>query len=225
MSINLSTIVTNWKEIIEKYDFSNINDFLKNEKETFQDWLDIYPPQDKIFNCFNYFDIENTRVVIIGQDPYIRKNQAMGLSFSIPEGVKVPPSLKNIIKEINRSIGLNNNLKKGDLTNWANQGVLLLNRSLTVSEGISNSHKKVWLPFTEMIVKYISNNLENIVFLLWGRNAEELVEYINKNKHLVLISGHPSPLNRKKDFIGNNHFIKTNEYLKSKKKSEIDWTI
>lgn len=225
MSINLSTIVTNWKEIIEKYDFSNINDFLKNEKETFQDWLDIYPPQDKIFNCFNYFDIENTRVVIIGQDPYIRKNQAMGLSFSIPEGVKVPPSLKNIIKEINRSIGLNNNLKKGDLTNWANQGVLLLNRSLTVREGISNSHKKVWLPFTEMIVKYISNNLENIVFLLWGRNAEELVEYINKNKHLVLISGHPSPLNRKKDFIGNNHFIKTNEYLKSKKKSEIDWTI
>ena len=104
MSINLSTIVTNWKEIIEKYDFSNINDFLKNEKETFQDWLDIYPPQDKIFNCFNYFDIENTRVVIIGQDPYIRKNQAMGLSFSIPEGVKVPPSLKNIIKEINRRI-------------------------------------------------------------------------------------------------------------------------
>ena len=225
MSINLSKITTNWKEIIEKYNFSIINDFIKKEKETFKDWLEIYPPNNLIFQCFNLFNIEHTKVVIIGQDPYIRKNQAMGLSFSVPRGIKVPPSLKNIIKEINRSMKLNNDLKNGDLTNWANHGVLLLNRSLTVREGVSNSHKKVWLPFTEMIVKYISNNLNNIVFLLWGRNAEELSSFIDKEKHLVLISGHPSPLNRKKDFIGNNHFVKTNKYLKSKNKCEIDWTI
>lgn len=225
MSINLSKITTNWKEIIEEYDFSLINNFIKSEEEKIKNWLEIYPPNNKIFQCFNLFNIEDTKVVIIGQDPYIRKNQAMGLSFSIPCGVKVPPSLKNIIKEINRSMKLNNDLKKGDLTNWAKQGVLLLNRSLTVREGKSNSHKKVWLPFTEMIVKYISNNLNNIVFLLWGRNAEEVASFIDNSKHLVLISGHPSPLNRKKDFIGNDHFIKTNEYLKSKNISEINWTI
>ena len=225
MYANPSTVSTNWKKIIEEYDFTKINNFIKSEEETFKNWLEIYPPKDKIFNCFNFFNVENTKVVIIGQDPYIRKNQAMGLSFSVPKEVKVPPSLKNIIREINRTMKLNNDLKKGDLTNWAKQGVLLLNRSLTVREGKSNSHKKIWLPFSEMIVKFISENLNNIVFLLWGRNAEELSSFINKEKHLVLISGHPSPLNRKKDFIGNNHFIKTNEYLKLKKKCEINWTL
>jgi len=225
MIINTEDIKTNWKKIIQKYDFEKINDFLKNEKETFKDWLEIYPPKEQIFNCFNFFDFDNTKVVIIGQDPYIRKNQAMGLSFSVPREMKVPPSLKNIIKEINNSLNLNNNLKNGDLTNWANQGVLLLNRSLTVREGISNSHKKIWLPFTELIVKYISNNLNNIVFILWGRNAEEVKHFIDEKKHLILISGHPSPLNRKKDFIGNNHFIKTNEYLKKYKNKIISWDI
>ena len=223
MFANTNTITTNWKNIIDKYDFSEINLFLNKEEETFKDYLDIYPPKEKIFNCFNYFNVEDMKVVIIGQDPYIRKNQAMGLSFSVPKECKVPPSLKNILKEINSSLNLNNDLNCGDLTNWANQGVLLLNRSLTVREGKSNSHKKIWLKFTEMIVNYISNNLENIVFLLWGRNAEEVGKLIDKNKHLVLISGHPSPLNRKKDFIGNGHFIKTNEYLKLKNKNEINW--
>tara|TARA_X000000950_G_C13772274_1_gene601499 strand:+ start:112 stop:789 length:678 start_codon:yes stop_codon:yes gene_type:complete len=225
MFANTSTISTNWREIVESYDFTLINLFLNKEEEKFKDWLEIYPPKDMIFNCFNHFDIENTKVVVIGQDPYIRKNQAMGLSFSVPKNMKVPPSLKNIIKEINISLSLNNDLNTGDLTNWAKQGVLLLNRSLTVREGKSNSHKKIWLPFTEMIVKYISNNLENIVFLLWGRNAEEVKTYIDSDKHLILISGHPSPLNRKKDFIGNKHFIKTNTYLKLNNKSEIDWKI
>ena len=225
MFLNPSTISTNWREIVQDYNFSLINAFLKSEQKTFSGWLDIYPPQDKIFNCFNFFNVEDTKVVIIGQDPYIRKNQAMGLSFSVPKGIKVPPSLKNILKEINISLGLNNDLNKGDLTNWAKQGILLLNRSLTVREGKSNSHKKVWLPFTEMIIIYISNKLNGVVFLLWGKNAEELHKHIDKNKHLVLISGHPSPLNRKKNFIGNQHFIKTNKYLKANNKSEIDWNV
>ena len=149
----------------------------------------------------------------------------MGLSFSVDNNINTPPSLKNIIKELNRSLELNIDKNKSDLTNWAKQGVLLLNSSLTVLQSKSNSHKLIWKKFSEYIIKYISDNNNNIIFILWGNDAIQKENMIDSNKHLILKSGHPSPLNTKNNFIGNNHFINANNYLKDHNKSVIDWNI
>lgn len=223
---SISKIKTDWRNIISKYNFDEINSFLDKEKMIYQNEIKIFPPKNLIFECFNYFNIKDLKVVILGQDPYINEGEAVGLSFSVNSGTKIPPSLRNILKEVNRSFNYKiNERENGNLKKWAKQGVLLLNTALTVRQYKSNSHKKIWLKFTNFIIEYISNNCNNVVFLLWGNNATNKKQYIDCDKHLVLSSGHPSPLNRKKDFYNNNHFIKCNDYLEENKQKIINWDI
>jgi|TARA_B110000211_G_C13993127_1_gene514946 uracil-DNA glycosylase len=186
--------------------------------------LAVLPNPDLVFSAFNHFDLEDLKVVIIGQDPYINEDQAMGLSFSIPEGVKLPPSLKNIYKCIENTLNCNMNYQTGNLTKWAEQGVLLLNTTLTVFERHSNSHKKIWKGFSLDLLKYISDNTLGVVFLLWGNEAKKLKSTIDIDKHHILEHTHPSPLSRK-SFIDCDHFIKTNELLRENETLEIDWQI
>ena len=182
----------------------------------------IFPPREKVFNALNQTKPSEVKVVIMGQDPYINLNQAMGLAFSVPDGVKLPPSLINIFTEIKNTLGIEN--KSGNLEAWAKQGVLLLNTTLTVRSGVSLSHAgKGWEIFTKRIVELISNNFENIVFILWGGNAKKFENIIDKNKHLILKAAHPSPLSAYNGFFGCNHFARTNNYLKFLHKTPIDW--
>ena len=226
MQHEINKLHTDWKEILSTFDYSDINSMLEKEYEIFENVLDIYPPKELIFNCFNHFNRSELKVVILGQDPYINKNEAMGLSFSVPNNIKNPPSLRNILKEVNNSMNLEIDFKnKGDLTKWADQGVMLLNTSLTVLESKSNHHKKIWKDFSDFIIKKLSDDFNNIVFILWGRTAQIKEKFIDSDKHLILKSGHPSPLNCKHDFIGNNHFKLVNEYLLKIDKKEIDWNI
>lgn len=222
---SLNSIKTDWKSVIESYDFTALNEFLSKEYETYGDDVKIFPPKPLIFNCFNFFDMNELKVVILGQDPYINEGQAMGLAFSVPEGVRVPPSLRNVIKEINRSMDKDKSLKNGDLTDWAEQGVLLLNTALTVRQFKSNSHgkTKLWDDFIGMILKYINKNCNGLVFMLWGNHAMKYDKFIDENKHTVLRSGHPSPLNRSNPFLGNNHFVECNLKLTEIGSKEINW--
>lgn len=184
-----------------------------------------FPPKELIFNTFNQFSIENLKVVIIGQDPYHGDGEANGLCFSVNDGVAIPPSLKNIFTEINSEFDRLFFPTTGNLEHWAKQGVLLLNASLTVRKDIANSHKYLkWNIFTDAVIEYISEKTENVVFLLWGSFAQKKGSKINREKHLVLETGHPSPLSANRGlWFGNNHFLKTNEYLKTVGKSEIEW--
>jgi uracil-DNA glycosylase len=184
-----------------------------------------FPPKELIFNAFEKCKLNDLKVVIIGQDPYHGEGEANGLCFSVNDGVKIPPSLKNIFAEINSdfdSIFLPTN---GNLERWAEQGILLLNAGLTVRKDAPNSHKHLkWNLFTDSLINYISSNYENIVFLLWGSFAHKKGLKINREKHLVLEAGHPSPLSANRGFwFGNKHFSQANVYLKSIGKSQIDW--
>ncbi len=184
-----------------------------------------FPPKELIFHAFEKCKLDDLKVVIIGQDPYHGEGEANGLCFSVNDGVKIPPSLKNIFAEINSdfdSIFLPTN---GNLDRWAAQGVLLLNAGLTVRKDEANSHKYLkWNLFTDNVISYISENYENIVFMLWGSFAHKKGLKINREKHLVLESGHPSPLSANRGFwFGNKHFSQTNDYLKSIGKTQIDW--
>ncbi|MFY7734634.1 MAG: uracil-DNA glycosylase [Bacteroidia bacterium] len=186
----------------------------------------IFPPENQIFEAFKFTSLQNTKVVILGQDPYHGEGEANGLCFSVNKGIKVPPSLRNIYKELATDI---NNFKipnHGNIDNWAKQGVLLLNTSLTVLKDQANSHSKIgWHQFTNKIIETISNQKEQVVFILWGKNAQDKMEFINPNKHLVLKGVHPSPLSASRGFFGCKHFSKTNEYLVSKNLSPINWQI
>lgn len=186
------------------------------------------PEHSSIFKAFTYFEIQETKVVILGQNPYIHPEQAMGLAFSVPSGVNVPHSLKNIYKEINRSIGYPNGSipSNGFLGNWAKQGVLLLNSALTVRPHEKNSyHKRIWKPFTEAIIEEINNNTSDVVFCLWGKQAESKRSLIDQTKHLVLITSHPSPLSERKGFNGCDHFKLANDWLESRNRPGINWTL
>lgn len=183
----------------------------------------IYPSYEDIYNAFKYCDLKNVKVVIIGQDPYHEPNQAHGLAFSVNEGIALPPSLKNIYKEISDefNITMSNN---GDLSGWAKQGVFLLNTVLTVRQHQANSHKqKGWEQFTDNAISYLNKNRKNVVYLLWGKPAMEKVKLIDKNNNLILTSPHPSPLSSYRGFFGNNHFIKANQYLLDTNQEQIDW--
>ena len=185
----------------------------------------VFPPQNLIYNAFKLTPLDEVKVVIIGQDPYHEKGQAHGLAFSVCDGVKLPPSLKNIYKEIEREFGYKMN-DCGNLTKWAKQGVLLLNSSLTVNEGMPASHRGYgWETFTSAVVKLINDNLTNVIFLLWGRHAQEYEKLIDKQKHFVLKTTHPSPFSVKYGFERCGHFKKTNEILKRLGSKEIDWQI
>jgi uracil-DNA glycosylase len=207
-------------KLLKKYDIENK---LIEENEKFNSELEIYPKKELIFNAFSFFEITNLKVVIIGQDPYINENQAMGLCFSVPEGTKLPPSLKNVYKCINNTCDIEMDINNGNLTKWAEQGILLLNKTLTVFEKVSNSHKKIWKGFAEDLIQHISNNSEGIIFVLWGNDAKKLKKYINET-HYILENTHPSPLARK-SFIDCNHFTEINNILKKMNKNEINWKI
>lgn len=215
-----------WKALLieefQKPYMLELKKFLKNEhtkKKT------IYPPGPLIFNALNSTGFDDVKVVILGQDPYHGPNQAMGLSFSVPKGIPKPPSLLNIFKEIQSDLNLKTP-DHGDLTSWANQGVLLLNATLTVEANKAGSHQNQgWESFTDRIISVLNDRKENIVFMLWGSFAQKKGAFIDRKKHLVLESVHPSPLSAYRGFLGCKHFSKANEYLKSKKIKEIDWSI
>ncbi|MBR2871688.1 MAG: uracil-DNA glycosylase [Clostridia bacterium] len=213
-----------WDEILSE-EFSadsylKLREFLKEEYSS----KTIYPSMFDIFNSMKQTPFRDVKVVIIGQDPYHEPGQAMGLSFSVPKGEKIPPSLFNIYKEIQSETG-KTMPNHGDLTGWAKQGVLLLNAVLTVRAHQANSHKgKGWEAFTDGVIKKISLLSSGVVFLLWGANARAKKVLIDRSKHLVLESAHPSPLSAYNGFFGCNHFVKANEYLVSKGVEPINWS-
>lgn len=183
----------------------------------------IFPPKDSILNALDTCYFNDVKVVILGQDPYHDYDQAIGLSFAVKSGIKLPPSLKNIFKEIKSDLGVDP-LQDGDLSRWAQQGVLLLNSTLTVEAHKPASHKdKGWEIFTDQIIKTLSDKKEGLVFILWGNFAKEKLGLIDNSKHLIIESPHPSPFSARKGFFGSRPFSKANEYLKRKNLKEIDW--
>ena len=208
------------KDIFLKDSFKNLVSKVKEEYANHR----IYPSGKNIFHAFNLCPFDKIKVVVLGQDPYHGKNQANGLSFSVNKEILIPPSLKNIYKELSNNFQ-DFNFQDGDLSPWASQGVLLINSILTVRKGKPGSHQGIgWQDFTDEVIKIISKRKKNIVFLLWGSFAKSKVVLIrNKKEHLILSSSHPSPFSAHKGFFGNNHFKKANEYLKSKSIVEINW--
>jgi uracil-DNA glycosylase len=185
----------------------------------------IYPPRPLIFNALNSTPLAQVKVVVIGQDPYHGPGQAHGLCFSVQPGVKAPPSLVNIYKELKRDLNIDIP-SHGNLQHWAEQGVLLLNTSLTVEHGIAGSHAKIgWQTFTDKVIEVASQQQERLVFLLWGAHAQSKEKLIDVSKHLVLKSVHPSPLSAHRGFIGNGHFSRTNKFLQQHGLSPIDWRL
>ena len=216
-------IEASWKVVLseefQKDYYISMNEFLKKEKSAGQV---IYPTNNTIFNAFNSTPWDQVRVVILGQDPYHNPGEAMGLCFSVPKGIKVPPSLKNVFKEIHTDLGIEIP-DHGDLSSWANQGVFLLNAMLTVQHKSPGSHKKIgWQKFTNAVIQILSEKKQGLVFLLWGNFAKSKKELIDTNKHLVLEAAHPSPLARGA-YFGSKHFSKTNAYLIKNKQKPIDW--
>lgn len=185
----------------------------------------IFPPKDYIFNALKLTPYKNVKVVIVGQDPYHGVGEAHGLSFSVQKGIKVPPSLKNIYKELENDLGITP-IQEGDLSYWAHQGVLLLNAVLTVEKDKPASHRNLgWERLTDYIIKTLNNKEEPIVFILWGNFAKEKKKFITNSKHLVLTSAHPSPFSASYGFFGSKPFSKTNEFLKNSNMSPIDWDL
>jgi uracil-DNA glycosylase len=216
-----------WKKVLEKefekdY-FTQLTTHLKTEKIIGKT---IFPPGPLIFNAFNATPFDKVSVVILGQDPYHGAGQAHGLSFSVPAGIKPPPSLVNIFKEIESDIGIKMPMGYGNLSKWAHQGVLLLNAALTVRSSEPLSHAKIgWAQFTDAVIQTISDKKENVVFLLWGKFAQEKIGLIDQNKHHVLKAAHPSPFSADKGFFGCKHFSKSNELLIKNQWPPIDWKL
>lgn len=212
---------------LEKPYMQTLRAFLRQEKATGKV---IYPPSPLIFNAFNHTPFDKVRVVIIGQDPYHGQDssgqaQAHGLSFSVPSGVALPPSLLNIYKEISADLGITMS-RNGDLTAWANQGVLLLNATLTVEQAKAGAHQsKGWEAFTDAAIAALNAHRENLVFVLWGSYAQKKGAFIDELKHLVLKSVHPSPLSAHRGFFGNHQFSKINQYLTEHGQSPINWQL
>lgn len=216
-------IEESWKNALgaefEKPYFQMLAEYVKDEYKT----QTVFPPPKLIFNAFDHCSFDNVRVVILGQDPYHGVGQAHGLSFSVPDGVTPPPSLKNIYKELAADIG-GEIPTGGNLEHWADQGVLLLNATLTVRAGQAGSHqKKGWENFTDRVIQAISDSKEHVVFLLWGRYAQQKGARIDRSKHLVLEAAHPSPFSAHSGFFGCKHFSKTNAYLEEHGRKPIDW--
>ncbi|MEQ9299841.1 MAG: uracil-DNA glycosylase [Cyclobacteriaceae bacterium] len=216
-------IESSWRERLkaefEKEYFQQLVEFVKSEYQSHK----VYPPGKQIFNAFDHCFFDQTKVVIIGQDPYHGNGQAHGLCFSVNEGIPMPPSLVNIFKEIKDDLNLPIP-PNGSLVRWADQGVLLLNATLTVRASAPGSHQnKGWESFTDAVIKTVSDEKENVVFLLWGSYAQRKGAIIDKARHHVLESPHPSPFAAHRGFFGNKHFSKTNEYLASKGLQTIDW--
>ncbi len=216
-----------WKTALaDELTSDNMDNLRKFLKQSYQSDESIYPPANLMFNAFNLTPLSHVKVVILGQDPYHRPGQAMGLSFSVPKAIPKPPSLNNVLKEMASDIGTSPSVH-GDLTYWAQQGVLLLNSSLTVKEGEPNSHQnKGWEQFTDVVIDVINEQTEHVVFILWGSKAQKKGKYINTDKHLILTAVHPSPLAANRGgFFGSKPFSKTNDYLVQHGKTPIDWQL
>ncbi len=216
-------IEKSWKSLLadefEKDYFNELTEFVRDEYKTHT----IYPPAKLIFNAFDQCSFDNLKVVIIGQDPYHGPNQAHGLCFSVNDGVAFPPSLRNIFKEIKNDLG-KEIPESGNLSHWGEQGVLLINATLTVRANQAGSHqKKGWEQFTDAVIHKINEQKQNIVFILWGNFAIKKGLFIDQNKHLVLSSVHPSPLSASRGFFGNKHFSRTNDFLIQNSQSPINW--
>lgn len=216
-----------WKAVLKdefsKTYFQQVVTFLKTEKAQGKV---IYPPGPLIFNAFNQTPFDKVRVVILGQDPYHGPGQAHGLSFSVPAGIKPPPSLVNIFKEIENDLGVKMPMEYGNLTKWAEQGVLLLNAALTVRAGEPFSHARYgWAEFTDAVISKVSELKEGVVFLLWGKFAQEKQILIDESKHFVLKAAHPSPFSADKGFFGCKHFSKANALLMKQGLEPIDWKL
>lgn len=217
----------NWNDFFEqekqKPYFNKIVAFLDEEKKNGEI---VYPPSEHILSAFNYTPFGNVKVVILGQDPYHGPNQAHGLAFSVNKGIRVPPSLANMYKELEKDIPGFKIPNHGYLESWANQGVMMLNNVLTVRKGLPASHANIgWEIFTDAAVEYLNKNKEGLVFLLWGSHAHKKGQNIDAKKHYVLKAAHPSPFSAYRGFFGCNHFSKTNEILKKEGKQEINWSI
>lgn len=219
----LVKIEQSWNKLLqEEFDkpyFEDLVKFIKEDKNKYA----IFPPGNQIFNAFDQCSLEKVRVVIIGQDPYHGQGQAHGLSFSVNDGVKFPPSLRNIFKELKNDLGIDIP-ESGNLEKWARQGVLLLNATLTVRAGQAGSHQnKGWEEFTDSVIKKVSLKKENIVFILWGAFAQKKESIIDTKKHFIIKSPHPSPFSADRGFFGSKPFSKTNTYLRENNLTEINW--
>ncbi len=224
MSVQLEK---SWLSVLEgefeKDYMKNLKSFLQSQKQNKQV---VYPQSSEIFNAFHLTPFHDVKVVILGQDPYHGAGQAHGLSFSVKEGVKLPPSLQNIYKELNTDIDGFKTPNHGNLTHWAEQGVLLLNATLTVSAGTPGSHQKQgWEAFTDAAIKAVSEKKTGVVFILWGRFAQEKIRLIDQSKHFIIKSAHPSPFSAYNGFFGSKPFSQTNELLKKQGLKEIDWQV
>jgi len=222
--MKLPPIHPSWQSILrdyfEKEDFLKLMDFIQEENKT----KTVFPVYENIFKAFDVTPFDQVKVVILGQDPYHNPGQAMGLCFSVPEDIPLPPSLKNIYKEIADDIDIDTSARNGDLSHWAEQGVLLLNSVLSVIANSPASHaKKGWEEFTDYVIRKISEKHEHLVFILWGNYAKVKGKNIDRTKHLVLEGCHPSPLSAYRGFFDCKHFSQTNQYLKKKGKKEIEW--
>ena len=211
-----------WDEVLaeemNKSYFNHIKNFIKEERKN----KTIFPLKEDLFNAFKLTDFKDIKVVILGQDPYHGEKEAMGLSFSVRKGVRTPPSLRNIFKELNDDLGIVRD--NTDLSDWAKQGVFLLNTVLTVEKDKANSHKDIgWEIFTDYVIKQINDKLDNVVFILWGRQARDKKKLITNPTHYIIESAHPSPLSAYNGFFGSKPFSRTNEFLKEHNKKEIEF--
>jgi len=218
-------IESSWKELLseefEKPYFVSLSEYLKKEKLS---GIKIYPKGPDIFNAFNMTPVQDVKVVVLGQDPYHGPGQAHGLSFSVPEGVALPPSLQNIYKELYTDLGIKP-ANSGSLIKWAQQGVFLLNAVLTVRAGEAASHSKIgWMEFTDAVISKLSKERDGIVFMLWGNFAKGKRDLIDTSRHFILEAPHPSPLARG-GFFGCRHFSKANEFIKAKGKEPVNWAL
>ncbi len=216
-------IEKSWKGVLsEEFDkpyFQSLIEFVKNEYRTHK----VFPPGSLIFNAFDRCSFDDVKVVIVGQDPYHGDHQANGLCFSVNDGIRFPPSLQNIFKELENDLGIEQP-KSGNLERWADQGVLLLNATLTVKAHTAGSHQnKGWEEFTDAVLKKVSDKKDGIVFILWGAYAQRKGEFLDRSKHLVLKAAHPSPFSAHSGFFGCKHFSQANDYLSSRTLKTIDW--
>lgn len=209
------------KDEFEKDYYKKLRSFLIEEYKT----KTIYPNMNNIFNALHYTDYKDVKVVILGQDPYHGPNQSHGLAFSVQPGVRIPPSLRNMYKELHTDLGLPIP-NHGYLEKWARQGVLLLNTALTVRAGEANSHRKIgWEIFTDRIIELLNEREDPVIFILWGNNARRKADFIDRNKHKIIESVHPSPLSASRGFFASKPFSKANDYLRAMGKEAIDWEI
>lgn len=216
------TINTDWNKVLNDKEIKNDLDNILNQLDTLYKTRTIYPPKQNLFNCFNFFNINKTKVVIVGQDPYYKPNQANGLSFSVNDNVELPKSLINIFKELKNDLNITR--VNGNLSDWGKQGVLLLNESLSVEANKPMSHKYLnWWKITDFVIKYLNKNLKHLVYVLWGNQAINKIKLIDTNNNLVLTSSHPSPLSAHISFFGSKPFSKINNYLIKNNIKPIKW--